>query len=30
MSKMHLRLTFRGIIQNVALLKQHIFLIREN
>ena len=30
MSKMHLRLTFRWIIQNVAPLKQHIFLIREN
>ena len=30
MSKMYLRLTFLWIIQNVALLKQHIFLIREN
>ena len=29
-SKLYLRLTFRWIIQNVALLKQHIFLIREN
>ena len=30
MSKMHLRLTFRWIIQNVVFLKRHIFLIREN
>ena len=30
MSKMHLRLTFRWIIQNVVFLKQRIFLIREN
>ena len=29
-SKMHLRLTFRWIIHNVALLKQQIFLIRES
>ena len=29
-SKLYLRLTFRWIIQNVALLKQHISLIREN